>query len=87
MTHFDLNEANILIQNLDVSNQKKSDFLETLRFICKNTEDPLLNVSLQSLIKKVELLSQEEISFMCSRIVDKKAVATLNDPFSTNFLK
>lgn len=82
---FDFNEINILMQNLRNINQKKSDFLELLGSLHENTEDALLKDSIQSLMKKVSSLSQQELAELCTSILQKKVVATMNDPFSADF--
>ncbi|MBQ8248155.1 MAG: hypothetical protein IJZ42_13585 [Lachnospiraceae bacterium] len=84
---FDFNEINILKQNLYNINQKKHGFIEMLQNIYENTEDPLLKDSVQSLIKKVSLLSQEELSSICASILQKKVAATMNDPFSISSMR
>ena len=84
---FDFNEINILMQNLRDVNQKKGSFLETLRALYDNTDDALLKDSVLSLIKKVSSLSQQELSGLCSSILQKRVVATMNDPFSANFTR
>ena len=81
---FDFNEINILKQNLYINKQKKSEFLEMLRIIYENTEDYVLKDSLQSLIKKISALSQNELSALHEDIIQKRLVATMNNPFPTS---
>ena len=79
---YDFNEINILKQNLYNNKQQKQDFQRMLNNIYENTEDPILRDSLQSLMKKISVLSQSELSLLCDDILQKRLIATMTSPIT-----
>ena len=75
---FDFNESNILNQNLFAVTDDKNILLSRLAVVLEDTDDLLLRKSVQSLIKKIECLSNEDVKRLLYLILKKKFIVTSN---------
>ena len=75
---FDFNEANILNQNLFSSTDNKEVLIDRLQILQKNTEDLILKKSVESLIRKIEGLSNEDVRRILYDVLKKRFIVTAN---------
>ena len=75
---FDFNESNILNQNLFSQNDTKEILLRRLFCLSETTKDLVLKRSVNTLIKKIETLSQDQVKTILSDVLNKRLVATAN---------
>lgn len=75
---FDFNEANILKQNFFKESDTKEILIHRLTGLLNNAEDRILKDSVYSLLKKIEILSSDEIQQIYRDINSKKFIATAN---------
>ena len=80
---FDFNEANILKQNFFRENDTKDILIHRLTILSNNSEDRILRDSVFSLLKKIEVLSDEEIAQLYRDIYSKKFITTANFDYGT----
>lgn len=73
---FDFNEANILKQNLYDPRDNRAILLKRLDSVFQNTTDSVLRKSVRGLIKKIEVLSDDDVRLIYKDIVSKKFLVT-----------
>ena len=75
---FDFNEANILRQNLYSVTDNKKTLVARLDKVWQDTEDSILKQNVQSLLKKIEGLSDEEVKRIYFDIKKERFIVTSN---------